>query len=288
MNWTQLRAIVWLRWRLTRNQLARGGEINAIVSIVFVVLMLLGAVGSGLGGLALGLAESKSAPLSLLFMWDAVIFMFVIFWLGGLMVELQRSEIIDIPRLLHLPVTLGQVFAINYLASHFTPVLIVAVPGMLGLSLGLTIGAGPWMALLFLVVIGFMLAVTAWTYCLRGWLASIMMSKRKRRAILVWVTVLFVALAQAPNLFFNSGGFRSRQEHAQEHRARPRDGMSIPPSVVDAHAFVPFGWPGYAAMRLSEDRWAAPLAMAAGGFLIAFMGLARAYRSTICFYPGTE
>ena len=39
-------------------------------------------------------------------------------WLIGLIAELQRSETIDLQRLMHLPVGLGQIFVINYVASH--------------------------------------------------------------------------------------------------------------------------------------------------------------------------
>ena len=54
MNWEQFRAIVWLRWRLSRNQFARGGQLNAILAIVVLVLLVSTAVGLGIGGVALG------------------------------------------------------------------------------------------------------------------------------------------------------------------------------------------------------------------------------------------
>ena len=47
--------------------------------------------------------------------------MFLFFWLIGLIVEIQRSETIDLPKLLHLPVALGRVFVLNYVASHLSP-----------------------------------------------------------------------------------------------------------------------------------------------------------------------
>ena len=31
MNWDQLRTLLWLRWRLTRNQWGRAGRINAAI-----------------------------------------------------------------------------------------------------------------------------------------------------------------------------------------------------------------------------------------------------------------
>ena len=50
MNWQHLRAILWLRWRLTKNQFARAGQINAVLSIFMLAMLVLGAVGAGVGG----------------------------------------------------------------------------------------------------------------------------------------------------------------------------------------------------------------------------------------------
>src|SRR4030095_1485716 len=103
-----------------------------------------------------------------------------------------------------------QVFVFNYAASHFTPSIIILVPAMLGFSLGLALGGSPALALVGPVFLALIFAVTAWTYCLGGWLAALMVNKRRRRAILVWITIVFVLLAQTPNLIFNSNFFRSR------------------------------------------------------------------------------
>src|SRR5262249_42735629 len=161
---------------------------------------LANAAAFGIGGVAFGVAVgAKGSATVLLIVWDTVIVAFLFIWLTNLLAEIQRSEMIDLTRLFHLPVTLRQVFALNYLASHFTPAIFTLVPAMLGLSVGLTIGNGIGMALLVPLVLSVVFAVTSWTYCLRGWLAGLMMAKRKKRAILAWVTLLIVALAQAPN-----------------------------------------------------------------------------------------
>ena len=62
--------------------------------------------------------------------------------------ELQRSETIDLQRLMHLPVALGQMFVINYVASLLALSIILMVPAMTGLALGLTFSRGPAMLLL--------------------------------------------------------------------------------------------------------------------------------------------
>src|SRR5258708_30859155 len=154
MNWEQLRAILWLRWRLNRNQLVRGGQLNAVLSVILLVMLLIAAAGLGLGGVFLGyFLGGRSSPTVLLLTWDGVIFGFLLIWLGGLLVEIQRSESIDLAKLLHLPITLRQVFAFNYAVSHLTPSIVLFLPGMLGICAGLALGAGPAMAFLIPVVL---------------------------------------------------------------------------------------------------------------------------------------
>src|SRR5207245_754753 len=105
--------------------------LNAAVSVLLLVMMLMTSVAFGIGGVLLGFfLGAKISSLTLLLIWDGVIFGFLVFWLSGLMVEIQRSESIDLTKLLHLPVTLAQVFVFNYAASHFTPSIVVLGPGI--------------------------------------------------------------------------------------------------------------------------------------------------------------
>ena len=296
MNWDQLRAIVWLRWRLTRNQFARAGAVNAVLSIFLMALLALAAIGFGIGGFVLGLfSGAKAAPWLLLLIWDGTVLAFLIFWLSGLMIELQRSESIDLNRLLHLPVTLNQVFIFNYVASHLTPSIALFLPAMLGLCAGLVLGAGPWMALMVPLVLAFIVMITAWTYCLRGWLAALMMNKRRRRAIIVWITLLLVLVGQLPNLIFNLGHLRKHPRQQYPVAASPavpnRDKVAESPlseALLQAHLVLPPGWVGYGAMTLKEHRALPAVAAAAAAALLASLGLMRAYRLTIRFYLGAE
>ena len=54
MNWGQLKTIIWLRWRLLRNQWSRGGPVNAVISLVVGVGALVVGTAGGLVGLLLG------------------------------------------------------------------------------------------------------------------------------------------------------------------------------------------------------------------------------------------
>ena len=264
MNWAQLRAMLWLRWRLTRNQWRRGGQLNAVITLVA------GDPRPGPGrgrrhrrrgrrraGLVQGVAAGRSC-------WcgtdSSCVFLF--FWTMGIVTELQRSEIIDLSRLLHLPVSLRDVFLLNYLASHFSLSLAMVLPAMLGLAVGLVLGRGPAMVLLFPLVFGFFFMITAWTYCLRGWLAALMVNKRRRRAIIMGITMAFVLLAQLPNLMTNVWIRGMARSSAAERRRRVR-GVDGPTNEREkrtvamlelAHRCVPLLWLPQGAKGLAEGR----------------------------------
>lgn len=288
MNREQLKTILWLRWRLTRNQWRRSGGLGTVVTALIaagaVALGGLSFVG-GLTGAVLGLAEAP--PFVVLIAWLAVSIAFLSFWLIGLLTELQRSETIDLQRLMHLPVALGQMFMINYLASHLALSIVATVPAMIGLAIGLAVARGPAMLLLIPLALGMVFMVTAWSYCLRGWLAAMMTNPRRRRTIIMGITFAFILLGQAPNLFnlIRRPGRASPQKDAApvESQKRREDRKA---KIVAALKYAPPLWLPAGAHSLSEGRaWPALLGML-GCFGIGALGLHHAYRGTVRFYRG--
>ena len=71
---------------------------------------------------------------------------------------------------------------------------------MLGADLGLVSASGPAMLLLVPAPGGVPAVVTALTYQFQGWLASLMANKRRRRTVIVVVTMSFILIFQLPNL----------------------------------------------------------------------------------------
>jgi len=133
MNWSQLRTIIWLRWRLTRNQWSRGGQLNAVLTIIVSMLGLALGFAGGIAGLLGGaFALAKASPPVMLIVWDLIVGVFLFLWLAGIVSEIQRSETIDISRMLHLPISLRNIFIVNYLASHLTFSIILFLPAIPG------------------------------------------------------------------------------------------------------------------------------------------------------------
>ncbi len=296
MNWAQVKTILWLRWRLTRNQFVRAGAIGAILA----GLMLAGAVilsaGGFIGGFAAGLlAFDKAAPLVFLLTWDGLTLFFLLFWMVGLLLELQRSESIDLPRLMHLPVALGPVFFFNYLASHLVLSILFMVATMIGMALGLMFGRGPAMGLLVPLALSMVFMVTAWTYCLRGWLATLMTRPRKRRTVIMVITMVFIVGGQLPSLYFNLMQRRfhpppkagaTPEEIRQQHRAGATAGKQFLDLFIVAQKFVPPFWLPTGAHALAEGRAWPALLGTLGCAGLGALGLRRAYRSTVRFYHG--
>jgi len=291
MNWEQFRAILWLRFRLSRNQFIRAGKFNAVLSIIMFGLLLVAGLGLGVAGLLLGpLAATKASPGVLLLICDGLICGFLFVWLTGLMVDLQRSESIDLDRLLSLPISLKQVFVLNYAASHFTPSIILFLPAIIGFCLGVVFGAGPLMLLLLPLALSFILMITAWTYCLRGWLAALMMNKRRRRAIVVWITAGFILLSQLPNILVHSRMFRGKTANSRSSNpSAPDADKTFPPETfIDMHRPIPLGWVGFGAFELRQGRALAALGATAASCFLGLLGLMRAYRLTLRFYTGAD
>jgi ABC-2 type transport system permease protein len=288
MNWEQLKTILWLRWRLTRNQWVRSGGLGAIIAVMAGLgAILMGGlcfVGSLLGA-AFGLAQAS--PSVIMLIWFGVTTGFLFFWMIGLLTELQRSETIDLQRLMHLPVALGQMFVVNYLVSHFAISIILAVPAMTGLAIGLTIARGPKMVLLVPLALSMVFMITAWTYCLRGWLATLMSNPRRRRTIIMGITFAFILLSQGPNLYFNilqnHPGSSASQHLPGPQTARQAEMLN---NLVAVQGFIPPLWLPLGAQGLAEGSVLPALLGTFGCIGIGALGLRRAYRGTVRFYYG--
>src|SRR5215472_16671845 len=164
-------------------------------------LLAAGAFAGGLAAGAFALRDPKPEAMKWILFGLTVGFIFV--WIVGLLTELQRSEAIDLQRLMHLPVALRPMFIINYLASHLVLSVALVVPSVLGLALGLAFGGHVLLFAIAPLFLSMVFMITAWTWCLRGWLASLMANPRRRRTVIMAITFCFILVGQGPNILFN-------------------------------------------------------------------------------------
>jgi ABC-2 type transport system permease protein len=324
VNREHLRAFLWLRWRLRKNQFRKAGAINLAFFAIVVAMTAIGAVGLFIAGFFVGwLALPHAPPIIRLVVWDGTVVALLFFWMIGLLTELQRTESLAIDKFLHLPVSVSGVFLINYLSSLGSLSLVMIVPGMVGLVLGETIAHGVQMLLALLVVAAFVFALTAITYQFQGWLASLMANQRRRRTVIVLVTLGFILVFQIPNLInivrpwdetlkpmerhnqrqqelqraMNAQEITpeeyqklqaddSQQWQQEQQEATERLGEKFKRTTRIVNVAVPFGWLPLGAAGLTDGEVVPALLAILGFGLIGSASLWRAYRTTLRLYTG--
>lgn len=222
MNVEHFRAFLWLRWRLLVNRLKKSGMANTILLGIAAGLAVVTALGVFAGGFTLGvLVLPRASADVLLYVWDGVVIAFTFGWAISVLTDLQRSEPVSLDKFLHLPVTLSSAFFLNYVSSLFSLVLLIFVPACLGLIVGLTVAEGPALLVGLPLIVAFVFMITAVTYQFQGWIASMMTNPRRRRTVIAVVTVLFILLAQLPNLLINV------VQPGWKHAAKNKESMQL-------------------------------------------------------------
>jgi ABC-2 type transport system permease protein len=326
MNWQHFQAFVWLRWRLLRNQWRRAGAVNAVLMMIVSVGALVTAIPLFIGCFALGLyVIPRASPAQLMYVADGVIVAFLFFWGIGLVAELQRTEPLSLSKFLHLPVSVNGAFLINYVSSLLRLSLLLFVPIMLGFSLALVWTKGIILVPVLPALAAFLLMITALTYQLQGWLASLMSNPRRRRTVIVATTMIFVLGLQLPNLLnlyapwsaarqidrskplteelakLDSATkspeldaaelMRRRQEMIEKHKLALRETDRASAEQWSqkarlANMILPVGWLPLGVMAAAEGQ-VMPLILGMLGMnLIAAASLWRAYHTTIGLYTG--
>ena len=321
---SQLVGLLWLRWRLMRNQfLSRGRRAEGVIGVLVLVAMLVIGLTAMVGSFLLGRWETVAGdPETLALVWHGMMAVFSLLWLIGLFSELQRSEAIDMRKLLHLPVSLKAVFALNFIASLASPWLAFFAPSMAGFALGVAWHSGPLLLAVVPLWASVLLAVAAWTYTLRGWLVTLMENKSRRRNILTAGTMAIVLLSQAPSLV-NLYGMRNQArgpklsdevraftekkraagvriqdvERLSEaygslrrtHREALADRRMAPwtSAAEVAASVVPLGWPGLGAVELGRGRVGTVVLGTLAGLLLTLLALSRGWRATWRHYTAS-
>jgi len=321
MNWEHLKTYMWVRRRLTANQIRRSGAVGAVIAAILTVLRIAGGAVTFIAGLIIGyFALREAGPRSVMYLWDGVTAGFILFWMIGLMSELQRTELLSLNNFMHLPVSLSGAFLINYIGSSITLHLILFFPAMLGLSTGLTLAKGLSMLWLFPLVVSFTLMLTAVTYQFRGWLAGMMTNPRRRRTIVAIVTVAFILVFQLPNILTNfnpafkakirgskeagkemvelgkelkDGKITQEEYNAQISKKkrlieseRKRVSEKIYESFRSINLVLPPGWLPCGAESAVQGRLFPAAACVFGMALIGAVSLQRSYKTTVRLYMG--
>ena len=278
----QLKALLELKTQLFWRRFRGAEAVSTALHFCFMILTLLLGCGIGIGMFVLCSSNPPTNPGSVILIGsDIGVALFLFVWLFGLLIEIQRTDVVDFKKMLYLPISLRAVFLLNYGASLFAPILFLFAPVVLGASLGLTVKLGYRMLLVIPLAVAFYLAVGAWSYYVQGILAALMENKRRRRAIIAGVSILIAFLPQAPNLF-NVTVLRGHHPLLDHFLVTYLNDSS----VVALNMLIPVGWLPYSIHALATGVPAGVVLSFLAMVLLTVAGLSLGLRSTWRYYTG--
>lgn len=187
---SQLRTLIWLKWKLARNSLrSRKAVVNKAATILgmLAALALSLIVALGLGVTAYGLthpgtvgqvfrrAATRDVSASVEFIFFSILSFMYLMW-ATVPLSIGGGKQFDAGKLLMYPITLRKLFAVDF-ASEFTTLhSIFAVPAILALGIGAGLGKGN----LAIALIG-AIPATLFGVALSKWLTTTMGSLLRRK-----------------------------------------------------------------------------------------------------------
>ncbi len=257
-TWEQLCTMVWVRWRIRINQLRHGGAIGQAIAAILFASMLMGIVLSFGIGIAIGVGLRFAPEPGYVIAWDGILVAFLFLWFLMTMTDFQRSDAVTMDRILHLPVSTKQAFAINYVSSSIRISLMVFVALVTGLMLGTSLWKGPRILVAIVPIAAYLGALTALTNQLQGWVATIISNPKHRRTVLMMIPLIIIVLSQGPAMI--SLAISRRMAHVENPKfAPPSPPLPVPPPPVENEASQ---IPGNADAIASEPPPSEPIANA--------------------------
>ncbi|MEM9366349.1 MAG: hypothetical protein AAGD07_10145 [Planctomycetota bacterium] len=329
MNLQQLAALTRMRWQIGRNLVRKSGRTNQVLLTIALVLAFLGSIGTFLFALGWGsVLINRLQPYQWIYVWDAITVVFLFVWSMGVLTELQRSELLSLKNLLHLPVSLSGGFFLNYLSSIVSLTVLLFLPVLLGICCVSVLHFGSASSVSFLLVSSFLLMVSAVTYLIRGWLGKLMENPRTRGTVVAVTTIFFVLVFQLPNML-NSTWMRSGRQASRERREAHREELdqlrqqledrtlasseykpkvarlkeafqqqensirqakreSTHQRILSINQLVPVLWLPYGAASAARGSIASPLLCIFGMTAFGLASLGLSYRSTVQTYIGND
>jgi len=234
-TFSHFQTFVWLRWRIRINQLRHGSSLGKALAAILLGSFLIAVSGIFIGGVVMGVFVPRLIPRENYFLlWDGLVAIFCFVWVVHVATDVQRSDAVTFDRILHLPVAFAQAFAINYLSSLISLTLISLCAFSIGFTFGSCFSIGP-VALLFAIpFLFFLIAVTALTYQLQGWLAALMSNPRRRQFVMIALPMLIIVISQLPAIIATRFARNEAEKNGKIEMPPPL--MVSPPALSDSEA----------------------------------------------------
>jgi hypothetical protein len=192
-----------------------------------IVIGFCGALGMGL------LMIPRASANQVMFGWAIAIGVLLFSWTIGFITDLQRSELLPLEKMLHLPVTTRGVFLLNYLSSLFSLTLLACLPVMAGAVIAHVAVSGAEWLLLIPAILGLLVMITGVTYQLRGWLGMLVTNKRRQKRIVMGVTLAVILASQIPNMLSVAYAGRNRERRRETKRLREEQRQRLQSELDD-------------------------------------------------------
>jgi hypothetical protein len=291
MTRDDLATIVWLRWRLTVNQLRS----LTTLSRIFLLFVLYGSVASGMASFTLittlgpwFLPDEWSS--SQIHLWDALACGFCVTMAGDAFMGFQNTESISLKKLLPLPISPWGAFLLNLLSSLVSPVVIYFVPVMLAFCFAMTFKYGFAMILSLPLTICFLIFATACAHHFRYWLALLMGEPRRQVLIFCGFFIFIAAAYYIPKLYFEraveqvskeTGSNRREAREIVLNRLMKHELVTRFQSIGQHYRWLPPFWLSDGIDALAKGRFGSAFAAGGGMLALGAFGLDRAYRSVL-------
>lgn len=295
MNRAQFLAIVRLRWDISRNQWKKAGMINFVLMILLIASLVMISIASFFVALIGGwIVAPRLEPEYHMLLWDVIVCAFLSFWMMALLTDLQRSELVNLEKFLHLPITLRGAFVLNYLSCLVSPAILMLLPLSVGYGIAMMFRTHPAMFWTVPLTMAFLFMVSTITYQFRGWIARLMENKRRQGTVIAVVIAVFVLSIQgiAVGLAFAKRGDGNHQQTnvtaADSVRQKQEQMQKIVRLGNQLNLAIPAGWLPLGIQAAARGNVLLPGVFVLGMTGIGALSLSGAYRSSMRAYLGTE
>ncbi len=190
--------LIFLRWKLRRNQWNKESILGRVITIVFLVSVVSGGVmllGAGVAaGFFVHRMEIRVGPS---IFWSATLAGFSLVWLIHFSSELFRADGLTLDRIMHLPIAPSHAFAMNYFGSLLNVPIVYFVSFVTGAIVGSAVSVGPRMLLLAIPLVAYVALVTSLTSHFQMVLAAWIADPRRRRVAMLLVSLFFMIVFPA-------------------------------------------------------------------------------------------
>jgi ABC-2 type transport system permease protein len=202
---TQVRLVMWLRWRLFRNSLRKStARMNFIMTVVTETIWGLMAIGSGVGLIFAGyfLADAHRTGILTIIVWA-----FAFFWQFIPIITAQFAPDFDISGLLRFPLRFPVFFALSVSYGLADPIALTCVFWHICLGIGISIARPDLAGWVILILGGSILMNLLFNRMMFTWLDRLL-ARRRTREIMVVVFTLFIIGMQFSQFLFRQEGMR--------------------------------------------------------------------------------